>query len=336
MNSTASSTIEIFELSKTIGNKKAVNNITTIISNRQNLAIIGETGSGKSTLLKLIYGLEQPDTGFLTYLGEKIKGPDFQLIPGHPEMSYLSQQFELSKHYLIKELLHFNNEFADEETATILRLCKIDHLIDRKTSALSGGERQRVALALQLLKKPKVLLLDEPFSNLDFTNRKIIQSILEEIKIKLDLTIIMVSHDTEDVLSWAERIIIMKDGEIVQDNTTNIIYSFPENEYCAGLLGSYSVVDANELSYFGKNKGIKELQPNEKIFLRPEDIIIDKAAPSEYVLKVKSISFRGHYSIIETEINGNIIFALSASDQFSVGSPIKLSLKNTTQWRFMD
>ncbi|HEY0610611.1 MAG TPA: ATP-binding cassette domain-containing protein, partial [Chitinophaga sp.] len=133
----------------------------------QHIAIAGETGSGKSTLLKVIGGLAQPDSGQVTFEGGRVKGPNEVLIPGHPGVAYLSQYFELRHNYWVEEILSYANKLTDEEAQNIYEICQIDHLFRRRTDQLSGGEKQRIALARLLTTSPRLLLLDEPFSNLD-------------------------------------------------------------------------------------------------------------------------------------------------------------------------
>ena len=328
MENSTSPFLEIVGLSKTIAGRVVVDGISTEIKRFEKLAITGETGSGKSTLLKLIYGLEQPDGGFIKFLNQKIKGPDFQLIAGHPEIGYLDQYAQLPKHYYIRDLVFFKNEFTEEETLEILKICKIDHLIDRKTSALSGGEKQRISLALQLLNKPLLLLLDEPFSNLDSINKRIVHKALDEISTKLNLTIVLVSHDIEDILSWADRIIILKEGGVVQDGTTQHVYHHPINEYCAELLGYYTVIEKNDFPYLFQSEIVMGSNTSEeKLYLRPHQIQFQKSeATDESWVVCKSI-FAGSYTLSGIEIHNNMVWALSEPEEFSVGDRVKITFK---------
>ena len=147
----------------------------------EKIAIAGETGSGKTTLLKMIAGLVQPDEGDIYLDNNRILGPFEKLIPGHPAIAYLSQHFELRKNYRVEEELESKNLLTEEEANRIYSICKIQHLLKRKTDQLSGGERQRIVLARLLTTSPKLLLLDEPFSNLDAVHKNIIKSALLDI-----------------------------------------------------------------------------------------------------------------------------------------------------------
>src|SRR5580692_2230502 len=139
----------------------------------QKLALAGATGSGKSTLLKMIAGLLQPDEGEIWLDGQRVRGPLETLVPGHPGVAYLSQHFELWNNYRVGEILSYANDLSDEEAGTLYEMCRIDRLLGRRTDQLSGGERQRIALARLLVKPPRLLLLDEPYSNLDRIHKEI-------------------------------------------------------------------------------------------------------------------------------------------------------------------
>src|SRR5580693_669510 len=147
----------------------------------QKLALVGATGSGKTTLLKMIAGLVQPDEGKILLEGRKIPGPNERLIPGHPEIAYLSQHYELWNNYRVADLLSYANELTDEESASLYAICRIGHLLRRKTDQLSGGERQRIALAQLLVRPPKLLMLDEPYSNLDRVHKDMLRSVIGDI-----------------------------------------------------------------------------------------------------------------------------------------------------------
>ena len=147
----------------------------------QKIAIAGETGSGKSTLLQIIAGLVQPDSGEVLLEGTRVIGPAETLVPGHPGIAYLSQQFELPPFLRVEQVLDYANTFPEAEAKTLYRLCQIDHLLTRRTNQLSGGERQRIALAKLLLGAPRLLLLDEPFSNLDLAHKNVLKTVIREI-----------------------------------------------------------------------------------------------------------------------------------------------------------
>lgn len=320
--------LETDHLTKIIGNNNVLKEVTTSFYRFQKIAITGETGSGKSTLLKLLYGLEQPDSGEIRFMGERIKGPDFQLIAGHPQIGYLDQHADLPKHYYIKDLISFNNEFNSEETMQLLKICKTDHLLERKTSELSGGERQRVALTLKLLKKPVLLLLDEPFSNLDGINKKIIYKVLEELTVKLNLTIVLVSHDTEDILTWSERLLVLKEGRIIQDAPTKELYLQPVNEYCADLLGYFTTIDSELIELLQPSKiNKKPIVVDAFRIFRPEQLKIESTEDKQVGLSVTKNIFFGNHSLAAVAFNNKTIWVKTEPDEFPVGTPVSIAIK---------
>jgi iron(III) transport system ATP-binding protein len=268
-------------------------------SQRKNkqIAIAGETGSGKSTLLKIIAGLEQPDKGEVHLSESKVKGPAEQLVPGNPAIAYLSQDFDLPKFLRVEQVFSYANKLSSGEANTVFEVCQISHLLKRKTDELSGGERQRIALAKLLITAPQLLLLDEPFSNLDMPHKRILKSVLRDICHRLKITCILVSHDPSDTLSWADKIIVMKDGKIVQDGSPKTIYSKPLNEYVAGLFGNYNLISAANATVF---YNLWKVKPNDKnLLIRPEDFKIVRRKQRAVQGKVISSTYFGSYYEIE-------------------------------------
>ena len=229
----------------------SLENIHFTLQKNQRLAIAGETGSGKSTLLKIIAGLAAPkpaantpeasaNQGAAFFEGVKVLPPQERLIPGQPGIAYLSQHFELWHNYRVAEVLDYNNDLEPTDAQNLYRLCHIDHLLSRRTDQLSGGERQRIALARLLVRPPRLLLLDEPFSNLDMNHKRTLKAVLQNIAKAFGITTILVSHDPYDTLTWAEKIIVLKDSRIVQQGPPREVYTTPKDEYVAGLLGDYT------------------------------------------------------------------------------------------------
>ncbi len=239
-----SSIILLDHLSKKVNGNPAVCDLSASWDVKRKIAIVGETGSGKSTLLKMIAGLEQPDSGAVYFQQKRVIGPHEQLIPGHPDIAYLSQFFELRNNYKVKEVLTYENYMEEDKCQDIYRICDILHLVERWTDELSGGEKQRVALAKLLTNSPSLLLLDEPFAHLDRFHKNRMKELTESISVKLGMGCIMVSHDAQDVLSWADELHILDKGKIIQSGTPVDVYHYPVNEKVAGLLGDYQLIKA--------------------------------------------------------------------------------------------
>jgi ABC-type sugar transport system ATPase subunit len=221
----------------------ALDPIQFTLQRDQRLAIAGETGSGKSTLLKIIAGLSTPKNGSVHFEGTRVSGPLERLIPGQPGIAYLSQHFELWHNYRVAEVLDYNNDLEPADAQSLFQLCHIDHLLGRRTDELSGGERQRIALARLLVHTPRLLLLDEPFSNLDMIHKRTLKTVIGNIARRFGITLILVSHDPYDALTWADKLIVLKDGRIVQQGQPREVYSTPVDEYVAGLLGDYTLAN---------------------------------------------------------------------------------------------
>lgn len=276
---------------------RAIVKSTSFSQNKlERIAVAGETGSGKSTLLKMIAGLIQPDSGSIYFEGIKVLGPLEKLLPGHAHIAYLSQHFELRNNYRIEELLEMSNRVNNDLAETIFRVCRISQLLKRKNDELSGGEKQRIALAKCLITAPSLLLLDEPFSNLDRVHKNIIQSVIEDIGTTLGITCILVSHDATDALSWADRLIIMKEGAIIQEGTPKQLYYHPLTEYTAALMGEYNLIDTALHPGFIALLG--ESVKGKRAMLRPEQfLIVDNNERSVSGIVEKVLFYGGHYMI---------------------------------------
>jgi ABC-type sugar transport system ATPase subunit len=286
--------LQVRDLQKKNGERIAVNAVSFEMMRHQKIAVAGETGSGKTTLLKIIGGFVQPDAGEVLFENQKVPGPLEQLIPGHPSIAYLSQHFELRNNYWVYELLEMANKIPETEAAKLFKVCQIEHLLHRRTNELSGGEKQRIVLAMQLIKKPKLLLLDEPFSNLDAIHEQTIKEVIHDVGEHFNTSCIMVSHDGKDVLSWADLIIVIKDGEIVQQATPFVIYHQPANAYCAGLFGAFNAVNYEEQRLF-LQKDITQQQP---LMLRPEQLHLTHESSNNIPVIVEKVFFEGaHYMV---------------------------------------
>jgi ABC-type sugar transport system ATPase subunit len=312
--------LRVNSVCKQIAQKTIVNNISFEQAPLQKIAIVGETGSGKSTLLKMIAGWVQPDAGELFLEAQRIKGPDEKLIPGQKEIAYLSQHFELRNAYRVEELLSYANTLTDVEAANLFEVCKIDHLLKRKTDQLSGGERQRIAIARLLISAPKLLLLDEPFSNLDLIHKNILKTVIREIGERLQITCLMVSHDPNDILAWADEIIILKSGTIIQQGTSQEVYHYPVDAYAAGLMGNYQLCTPAIKKLFA-------LSPNNnhQPFLRPEYFkIVEEGAGIK--ASIERIFFMGGWSELQITIADTQITLKTMETSYQKGDTVFVEL----------
>jgi ABC-type sulfate/molybdate transport systems ATPase subunit len=288
----------------------------------QKIAVAGETGSGKSTLLKIIAGLEQPDSGEVLFENERIKGPAESLVPGHPNIVYLSQNFELPKFLRVEQVLSYTNTLSGDDADTLYKVCQIDHLLKRRTDELSGGERQRIAIARLLISSPAMILLDEPFTHLDMVHKNTLKSVIRDIGDQLKISCILVSHDPGDTLSWAEKILVMKEGKVVQTGSPEKVYREPANEYVAGLFGRYNVLESSSAKFF---YGKRITSQKKKLIVRPEDFKLVPRKVKSIPGKVVHVSFRGN--CYELEVRCGDITIVVQTDKNTIKSGSRVNVK---------
>jgi iron(III) transport system ATP-binding protein len=266
----------------------------------EKIAIAGETGSGKSTLLKIVAGLVAADAGEVMFEGSRIKDPRDVLVPGQEGIAYLSQHFELPKFLRVEQVLGYANILPEDDANVLYAICRIEHLLKRRTDQLSGGERQRIALAKLLITKPRLLLLDEPFSNLDMGHKNVLKSVIKDLGDRLDMTFMMISHDPADTLPWADKILVLRDGQLVQQGTPQAVYQQPVDAYSAGLFGKYTAVAES-------GKAVE--------FLRPEDFTISETETSgaRKGIVTRALFFGGY---CELEVSAADVSFTVRSDRF--------------------
>lgn len=313
------SLLAVSNLSKHRDGNRSVHAIGFTQERGENIAIVGETGSGKTSLLKMIAGLLQPDEGEVLLNGEPVLGPLYQLIPGHKDIGYLSQHFELLNHYKVYEVLDMHRKCSEKDADELYQICRIEHLLQRRTDALSGGERQRIALAQQLVKSPQLILLDEPFSNLDFPHRQMIKQVLKDLRAQQEKTFIWVSHDAADVLSWADTMYLMQQGSFLQQGTPAQLYHHPIDAYSAGLLGDFNAII---------------LPDGGTAMIRPEKIVIASTTNSEPNATIESIEFCGDHFLVGINTHGKMLRVKTVHSNWSVGAPVHVSWQHEDLHRF--
>jgi iron(III) transport system ATP-binding protein len=324
------SLLAVSGLTKQIEGIPVVQDISFSLQRFQKIAIAGETGSGKSTLLKMIAGLVQPTAGSILFNGEKVVGPDFQLLPGHPGIAYLSQHYELRHNYRMEELLEYANKLPQEQADRLFKICRIDHLFKRKSHQLSGGEKQRIALARLLVGSPSLLLLDEPFSNLDPIHKNILKNVLSDMGELLQLTCILTSHDPLDTLAWADEIKLMWQGRIIQEGKPAHLYHQPANEYAAGLLGGYTLADAELANSLGM--GTAGMPEGKKLLIRPGQLAVMPRTEGLAEGVIRAAHFRGFCVELEILISGVSLQAITMDPVYRVGDKVSVQLKPGPAW----
>lgn len=290
-----------------------LNNIDFSLEKGINLAVIGESGCGKSTLLKLIYGLYDLDKGSIFWNDVEVLGPKFNLIPGMDFMKYLAQDFDIMPFITVAENIgkYLSNSCPEQKNERIAELLEIVEMTDYaniKAKNLSGGQMQRVALARVLALEPEVLLLDEPFSHIDnFRKNSLRRKLFSYLKEK-KITTIFATHDSSDVLSFADEVLVLKDGQLIEEGNPESIYNYPKNKYIASLFG-----DVNEIELDGK---IELIYPDQLNIVEKSDLKVEV---------VKSYFLGSHY-LIEAIYNDRKIFFESENELY-FGSKTHLKRK---------
>lgn len=292
--------IQVDNLSKRFSDKPDSLGLTGIsfgIEQGKITAIIGESGSGKSTLLRLVYGLLNPDEGEIRFKGWKVPGPDDKLIPGHEEMRLVSQHFDDLNTYanvwdnVASRLSNTNLQEKHDKTEIALNSLKILRLAKQRIADLSGGEKQRVAIARALVTGPQVLLMDEPFNQVDASFRDHLQQDIRKIVDEIGLTVVMVSHDPSEVLALSDALLILQEGKLMAAGSPKDIYNNPPNAYAAKLLAKSNILSGNEIAYVFPAVQSKE------VIIHPEWIQIDEGAYGT-LFTITGILFKGFYEEI--------------------------------------
>ena len=253
------------------------------ISQGQFVSILGKSGSGKTSMLKCIFGIEDVIEGKIFYDGEQVYGPSHQLLPGRLGMSLVSQDFYVLENHTVTEnitdkLSGFNDNYKLKRSAELLRVLQLSPFENKKAKELSSGQRQRLSIARALADFPKLLLLDEPFSNLDAGLKDLLLNYIRKEALKNKSAVLMVTHHAEDTLKFSNEILILKDGKFIQRGSPEQIYFFPKSLDTARL--------------FGKAFRVKNFPGHLKI-LRPEYLEETAAYDSQIKIQIKDKNFCG-------------------------------------------
>jgi len=243
--------IELNNISKRYrsGDKFAVNDVSFSLNKGEILALVGESGSGKTTLLRLIAGLEHPDSGTISLSGDVIVEGRKSLPANKRKTGMVFQDYALFPHLTIFEnvafgLKGYKKKEVQRRVFETIELTGLKEDVKKYPHELSGGQQQRVALARALAPRPELLLMDEPFSNLDTILRDQVREEVRQIIKSVGITAILVTHDTKDAFSTADKIAVMLEGRLLQIDTPNTLYDEPNSAYVAELFGKSNSVEA--------------------------------------------------------------------------------------------
>lgn len=311
--------IEIKNINKSFGSTKVLNKINLNVPSNKIVALLGPSGSGKTTLLRIIAGLEHQDSGKIKFYGKDIT----YLHAKDRHVGFVFQNYALFRHMTVFNNIIFglkilpkkkrpSNLLIKKKANKILKMVKLSNFSNRYPSQLSGGQKQRVALARALIVKPKILLLDEPFGALDAKVRKELRKWLITLHKEIKFTSVFVTHDQDEAMEIADRIVVMSHGNIEQSGKPNKILNFPATRFVLNFLGevnkfngqvkgSYFYIGSYHwyLGYFPSYQGKVD------VFLRPWEIDISFFANLETPLPVKIINCNFNYYFWQIAVKAN-------------------------------
>ena len=225
------------------------------------IALAGESGCGKSTLLNLIYGLLDREQGEIIFDGTLTHGPIKNIVPGEEDMKLVAQNYDLMPYATVAENVgkFITNIYLEEKKTKVQELLKVvglEEFAETLPKYLSGGQQQRVALARALSVLPKLLLLDEPFSNIDFSRKIELRARLFNYVKEKNISLVISTHEIQDVMPWLDQIIVLQDGRLLQNDTAVETYNNPYNEYVAALFGEVNVFSDEEKKALNLRKNL--------------------------------------------------------------------------------
>ena len=336
--------VKFENITKKFNETVAVDNVSCSFEAGTLTTLLGPSGCGKTTSLRIIAGLERATEGKIL-----VDNEDVTLLPATDrDVSMVFQSYALFPHMSVIEnvsyglkMINVNKEEYIEKALETLKLVNLEGYEKRMPSELSGGQQQRVAVARAIVLKPKVLLFDEPLSNLDAKLRRQVREDIREIQQKLGVTTIYVTHDQEEALAISDKVIVMNKAVIAQEGSPKDLYNFPRNKFVANFIGDANVVKAEVINKNSNSYNIKIAEMNIKIqsdnelngdisvALRPEKISIDRNKDDNCIhATVNNASFVGssYQYILNSKFGKLYVVSGDTNDIFKVGEEVFLSI----------
>ncbi|GAB3920522.1 ABC transporter ATP-binding protein [Mucilaginibacter myungsuensis] len=303
-----------------------VNNITLLIPKGKITGIVGESGSGKTTLLKLLAGTLVPDSGEVFFHQELLPDREKNRQDVHRSIKFLTQDnYEMDLQSTVWEnvrdgLAESEQKFETKKVSEALTQWSIRHLHDQVFGKLSGGEKQRVTIAKALISKPEVLLLDEPFNQVDAHYRESLQQDIRDIVAGQGVTAILVSHDPAELLSMADQLVVIKEGEIVESGSPEDLYESPQLLYTALILASGTQLTPTQAKVCGVST------KRGSVVVYAEDVKVSRGLSNNWM--VNKILFKGIYEELIVEYKNVQLRVLNRSKgKYKIGSKVSVSVK---------
>jgi len=327
------SMIRLAGVMKRFGATAAVDEADLCVERGEVVALLGPSGCGKTTLLRLIAGFERPDAGTVEVAGRKVAGAGTWIPPEQRRVGMVFQDYALFPHLTVAENIGFGlpRRIREGRIAELLSVVGLDDLGRRYPHELSGGQQQRVALARALAPSPELVLLDEPWSNVDPFLRETLRAEVSEIIRPLGVTVLLVTHDREEAFSIADRIALMRDGAVVQEGTSEEIYFSPVSRWAAEFVGAANVLTGRvvgglvetSVGAFPAN-GASVLEAAQ-VLVRPEllELEPDPAGAAQVVGR----EFRGHDVFYRVLLDGvELVSHRPSTEVVPLGSRVSIRL----------
>lgn len=330
--------LQLKNLYKKYQNNTVVNNFNIDVEKGELISILGPSGCGKTTTLRMIAGFIAPSSGEIFLSEEKITDYPPEIRP----VSTVFQNYALFPHLTVYENIEYGLRYPlkvgkkldkmekKERTQKMISLVNLNGLENRRIDQLSGGQQQRVALARSLVLEPKVLLLDEPLSNIDTKLRETVRNEIRRIQKKLGITMIFVTHDQEEAMSISDRIIVMNEGNIEQIGTPREIYTFPETVFVAEFIGKANIIEINKKSFIIRPENVNisyNEEDNEKINNSGEKDVISGEG------KIIGKEYQGSLTSYEIEVTDELfrkeklnVVMISGKKEYETGQTVKYSI----------
>ncbi|MCL9817381.1 ABC transporter ATP-binding protein [Natronocalculus amylovorans] len=337
--------LSLREVTKSFGDEIAVDGIDLDVERGELLTLLGPSGCGKTTTLRMIAGLEEPTAGEITLADASVAGNGSFTPPEKRDVGIVFQSFALFPHLTVSENIAFgltdlDQDSIDERVTALLELVDLPSHGDKRPEQLSGGQKQRVALARSLAPEPELLLLDEPFSNLDVRLRVEMREEVRSILKEAGVTAVSVTHDQEEALSISDRVAVMNNGQVEQIGRPELVFEQPESRFVASFLGRASFL-SSQLSGDSLETGIgtfdaKMLEGYNKqydgikvdVLVRPDDLRATTAIPEETNGRVVSRQYVGPSFIYRVDLDsGDTVHCLhNHAVNFAVEERVKVQL----------
>jgi len=315
--------IECRNLAKNYGTLTAVSDISLHLREHEFISILGPSGCGKSTLLRLIAGLEVPSEGQVFLQDKEISGKKISLPPERRKFGMIFQDFALFPHLSVEDNIAFgvngSASAKQQRVKELLKLVSLPHLAKKMPHQISGGEQQRIAVARALAPRPRLILMDEPFSNLDYQLRQQLRRDIRDILKHEGVATILVTHDQVEAITFSDRVLLMHDGKMVQSGTPEEIYQHPQTLWASSFVG-----EANHLSVeweatalnspFGLLNVPADIGKETRILMvRPEDFVLESGTDGKSNGIVKTVDFSGSVQTLRVELKNGETIQVSGS-----------------------